>query len=137
MFSATTKEAGLETGYKTRTAFVLFDYSPSLGVQILANVLREAGHPTSILFARDRDFRRQVARFDPELVGFSLTSGLVQKGLAMAGWIKACFPKAKTVFGGPHPTFSPELVENEHVDFVARGEGEISMPALAQRIQED
>ncbi len=28
------------------------------------------------------------------------------------------------IFGGPHPTFFPELISNSYVDIICRGEGE-------------
>lgn len=115
-------------------AFILFDYSPSLGVGILAGLLRRAGHKTEIFFALDRDFSKKIDRFDPDLVGFSLSSGLVGKGLALASWSKARFPETKVVFGGPHPTFRTELVKEKNVDFLVRGEGEESILSLAEAI---
>ncbi|MCP4352762.1 MAG: B12-binding domain-containing radical SAM protein [Desulfobacterales bacterium] len=50
--------------------------------------------------------------------------------------VKRFHPECKIVLGGHHPTFMPEKVmECEAVDFVIRGEGEVSMPMLAEIVK--
>lgn len=53
----------------------------------------------------------------------------------MATEIKKIFP-AKIIFGGPHSTFFPEVVEEEPVDIICRGEGEFAVLDLANKIDE-
>ncbi|MBF0389729.1 MAG: B12-binding domain-containing radical SAM protein [Desulfamplus sp.] len=54
----------------------------------------------------------------------------------MACVVKKFFPECKIVMGGHHPTALPEeVMKCSHVDFILRGEGEISMPILAQRLK--
>ncbi len=50
--------------------------------------------------------------------------------------VKRFHPGCKIVLGGHHPTFMPEkAMECEAVDFVIRGEGEVSMPMLARVVK--
>ena len=39
-----------------------------------------------------------------------------------------------TVFGGPHPTFFPKLIEHPAVDVICRGEGEQAIVEMANKI---
>ena len=53
----------------------------------------------------------------------------------MAEVVKAYHPDCKIVLGGHHPTALPQSVmESSAVDFVLRGEGEVSMPLLAKTL---
>jgi hypothetical protein len=42
---------------------------------------------------------------------------------------------APTIFGGPHPTFLPDMVLEPGVDFVCRGEGEVALAELATKLE--
>ena len=41
-----------------------------------------------------------------------------------------------SVFGGPHPTFLPEMIDHEGVDACCLGEGDIAFPELVNRIEQ-
>ncbi|MBI9089933.1 MAG: B12-binding domain-containing radical SAM protein [Desulfobacterium sp.] len=69
----------------------------------------------------------------PFLVGISsLFTAYCDEALKTAEAIKQFWPECRVVMGGHHPTLFPEAVmECKAVDFVLRGEGEVSMPGLA------
>ncbi len=71
------------------------------------------------------------------LVGISsLFTPYAGYALRSAEAVKAFNPACKTVLGGHHPTALPEIVmENRAVDYIIRGEGEISMPLLAGAVK--
>ncbi len=70
------------------------------------------------------------------LVGISsLFTPYVQEAIRTAEVVKAYHPDCKIVLGGHHPTALPQSVmESSAVDFVLRGEGEVSMPLLAEKL---
>jgi anaerobic magnesium-protoporphyrin IX monomethyl ester cyclase len=72
------------------------------------------------------------------LVGISsLFTPYTQEAIQTAEAVKAYYPKCKIVMGGHHPTAMPQAVmESAAVDFVVRGEGEVSMPLLARALSE-
>ena len=72
------------------------------------------------------------------LIGISsLFTPYVQEAIQTAEVVKAYHPDCKIVLGGHHPTALPQSVmESTAVDFVLRGEGEVSMPLLAATIAE-
>ena len=71
------------------------------------------------------------------LVGISsLFTAYSDAALETARIVKKANPDCKTVLGGHHPTALPESVlVSADVDFVLRGEGEVSFPLLAKTIQ--
>jgi len=73
------------------------------------------------------------------LVGISsLFTPYADYALKAAESVKAFNPSCKTVIGGHHPTALPHSVmENRAVDYVLRGEGEVSMHLLARALREN
>jgi anaerobic magnesium-protoporphyrin IX monomethyl ester cyclase len=73
------------------------------------------------------------------LIGIScLFTPYADYALKTAETVKAFNPSCKTVIGGHHATALPHSVmENKAVDYVIRGEGEVSMPLLARTIKDN
>ncbi len=73
------------------------------------------------------------------LVGISsLFTAYSKEAMVTAETVKKFHPGCKIVMGGHHPTELPESVlKNRAVDFVLRGEGEISLPLLAEAVKEN
>jgi radical SAM superfamily enzyme YgiQ (UPF0313 family) len=72
------------------------------------------------------------------LVGISsLFTPYMQEALQTAETVKAWHPDCKIVIGGHHPSALPQSVmESATVDFVIRGEGEVSLHLLAEAISQ-
>ena len=70
----------------------------------------------------------------PFMVGISsLFTPYVDMALNMARMVKKFYPHCPLVVGGHHPTLFPrEVMACDSVDFVLGGEGEVSMPLLAE-----
>ena len=73
------------------------------------------------------------------LVGISsLFTPYAAEALKTAEIVRTCLPSCKIVIGGHHPTAMPQKVfDSPAVDFVIRGEGEISMVELARAIKNE
>ncbi|MBU3917592.1 cobalamin-dependent protein, partial [bacterium] len=73
------------------------------------------------------------------LIGISsLFTPYANEALKTAETIKRFHPHCKIVLGGHHPTAMPShVMECKAVDFVLRGEGEVSMPLLAEALKND
>jgi len=71
------------------------------------------------------------------LVGISsLFTAYSDQALQTAKTIKKWHPEAIVVIGGHHPTHFPrQVLMNSEIDFVIRGEGEYSLPALAKALK--
>lgn len=117
-----------------RIAFVQNLAYEYLGTMCLSAVLKSAGHEVEVfvLEGNERNLVRDIAGFGPDLAGFSVTTGNHHWAVRFAARLKAAF-KVTTVFGGPHPTFFPELILNPSVDVVCRGEGEHAVLELADK----
>jgi radical SAM superfamily enzyme YgiQ (UPF0313 family) len=82
---------------------------------------------------------QQVKAARPFLVGISsLFTAYAAEAIHTAEAIKAQHPECKIVMGGHHPTELPaQVMASPAVDFVLRGEGEVSMPLLAEALSNE
>lgn len=81
---------------------------------------------------------KEAAKSGAFLVGISsLFTPYADYALKTAESVKEFNPLCKTVVGGHHATALPNsAIENKAVDYVIRGEGEVSMPLLARALRE-
>ena len=105
------------------------------GLMILGALLRQAGHEVRLVGARTTPLAPVMDEFAPDLVGYSACTGLHRYLLRLNRWLKRHWDFV-SVFGGPHPTFFPEMIEEEGVDVVCRGEGEGAVLDMAKAIDE-
>jgi len=110
---------------------------PSLGLFYIASLLEDNGHSPKIVdlnievFNRD-GFVRMVKEEGFELIGITATTVQINSALFIAKTIKDAFPDKKIVMGGPHPNVMLEdVLAEDVVDYVVRGEGEFTMLELA------
>jgi anaerobic magnesium-protoporphyrin IX monomethyl ester cyclase len=119
-----------------RFAFVddVVRFSIPLGITGVAAMLRDGGHEVALFVLGKRPERalEGIREWEPDAVGFSALTGGHRRLLEFARNLKRRLP-VPVVFGGPHATFFPEIVELPYVDAVCRGEGEEAAREFADR----
>ena len=119
---------------------VLFvdEYLPQemLGIMWLSRALKDAGHETKALFIPDKDWLQKAKDYDPDVLCFSVTTGMHVYMADINRKLKEVVPSALSVFGGPHATFSPEYVQTDGIDAICRGEGEGALVELCDRLRD-
>lgn len=99
---------------------------------ILSAVLKSKGHSVDLFIGeKSRHFLKKIK--DADILAFSTMTGTQQWAIKVATEIKK-ERNVLTVFGGPHPTYFPEMIENPAVDVVCIGEGEYPMLDIADSI---
>jgi len=72
--------------------------------------------------------------FNPDIVGITALTPTYINAISIAKIVKQRNEDTKVIFGGIHPTILPlEVIQNEYVDFVIEGEGEISTRELIRQ----
>ena len=104
------------------------DFVDNFGITYLSAVAKQNGWNTHLTVFSPRAIDRVMADVRPELVCYSAMSSDADIYLRINRLIKAKH-NVVAIMGGPHATFFPEVVEDEHLDFICRGEGE---PAFAE-----
>ncbi len=111
------------------------DYEPQ-GIMSMSAVLKAAGHDVALTIAAQEDPMQFAKDYRPDLVGYSVMTGSQHYYFKLNRQIKAALAERPpfAMFGGPHPTFFPELIYEEGVDGVCIGEGEGAIVDLANAV---
>jgi anaerobic magnesium-protoporphyrin IX monomethyl ester cyclase len=101
----------------------------------IASPLQREGYQVRILDMRLEDYRNKAIG-NPVFVGITCMSGQqIHYGLEFARKVRAESPFCPIVWGGVHPTLLPEqTAASKSVDVVVRGEGELVVPELANKL---
>jgi radical SAM superfamily enzyme YgiQ (UPF0313 family) len=108
-------------------------YLEMFGVMSIAAVLKDKGHAVRVSLERGARLAEIARDFAPDVIGVSTVSMNAHANLRDADLLKQALPTVPIVFGGVHPTFFPEIIEQPCVDAVCRGEGEF---AFAEFVEE-
>lgn len=107
-----------------------------------AGGLVQAGYDVEIydamtLFATHADIEEKIRRCRPDFVGATAITATVNDAVAVLATAKRVSERIGTILGGVHPSFMwKEILEapGSPVDYVIRGEGETTGPALLDRL---
>ncbi|MBI4831366.1 MAG: cobalamin B12-binding domain-containing protein [Candidatus Lindowbacteria bacterium] len=127
-----------------------YDDVTSPSVRLLSSYVKSKGHKVKLLFLLMNEKAGQVAQFDRscsaaalnqivdqcrdcDLVGVSLMTNFFGKAVHVTRQLKESI-KAPVVWGGIHPTVSPEECL-EYADIVCVGEGEQAMVELISKME--
>ncbi len=112
-----------------------------IGLERVARAVEGAGHEVRLLdlqIFRREDYLREVSRFRPQAIGFSLNYlANVPEVLDLAKETKAILPEAFVFTGGHSGSFiAGEILAHSEgaIDAVIRGEGEVVTPELLAAI---
>lgn len=109
---------------------------PPLGIQVLAPVLRQAGHQVRLFDTchpqmQAMDVAQAAVRDRPDVIGLSFLSATTYPAVKrMARCVKAEAPNVAIIAGGPFATLNAERVLGDcaDIDCVGVGEGEDLLP---------
>jgi anaerobic magnesium-protoporphyrin IX monomethyl ester cyclase len=107
---------------------------PPLGLLYIAAYAEKEGHQVAV---RDLAIRRKQEDIDfkkYDVVGISTDTTRHRQALRLAGRAKAS--GCTVVMGGPHPGYvDEEILSTRRVDFIVRGEGEVTFAALVAALE--
>ena len=116
---------------------------PPLGLAYLASMVRDE-HDVRIVDSLAEnytyeDVERIIKKYDPDVVGITSTTSMIPDAYIVAKMAKRINENVKVVMGGPHVTFVPERTFEEcpYVDFIVRGEGEITFRELVDALEKN
>jgi radical SAM superfamily enzyme YgiQ (UPF0313 family) len=112
---------------------------PPLNLLSIASPLLAVGFRVSIIDAAIvPDFERALAReLDEALcLGISLLTGpMIRSAAKVARFARQRFPGLAVILGGWHPSLLPQqTLEADYVDVVVRGQGELTLLEIVQRL---
>lgn len=128
---------------QTYHPYTQFTHVHPLGIMMIAAAARHRGHEdVHILDMKVEDWSPEqcveaLEKLQPDVIGLSAMTYEAGCMHDLAKLIKQRLPKAKVVCGGPHPSVAADdVMKDEAVDFVIRGEGEWTFAELLDGIAE-
>ncbi|MDP2924177.1 MAG: radical SAM protein [Candidatus Omnitrophota bacterium] len=116
----------------------IFDKIPPIGLVSIGNILEQHGFSVKILdldiLHRNFHLYHAIKNLSPKIVGISGTSHSRFESFRIAKIAKQVSSSIHTVYGGCHATFTAKdtLSRIPNIDYIVRGEGEITFLELAQ-----
>lgn len=127
---------------RTSKPTISFQVTQPLGLMYIASYLRRRKrHDIRIIDMRvkqqvPQDIIGDILDYSPDIVGLSSLTYEAPVVHEIARNIKEFNEDCKLVVGGPYPTSSPERVlKDNNIDYVALGEGEVTMGELVQEVE--
>jgi anaerobic magnesium-protoporphyrin IX monomethyl ester cyclase len=110
----------------------------NVGFVYIAGSLRAAGYEVDYydamsLWHKWPEIEARIRAFNPDVVATTSFTASVADALELTALAKRINPQIVTVHGNVHATFCyEEMLQAEHetVDYIVRGEGEVTLPAL-------
>lgn len=115
--------------------FIIKDFIVEpLGIMYLSKVLKLAGHRVDVVKGDTENVEDKVKEFSPDIIAYSIMTGdhIFFRDLNLK--LKDKF-KFIAIFGGSHPTFFNEFINEKGVDIICLGEGEEAIVELADRLE--
>ena len=110
------------------------EYSQYPGVMSISSLLRQHGFHSVVVAAEFDAVQTLLQDGRPSILAYSTPTGYFRHYVTLNRQLKAAFPSIVSVFGGPHPTFFPEMIEEDGVDGICIGEGEYAMLDLVRNL---
>jgi len=105
-----------------------------MGIMSISAMAKRAGHQSFLLVENlEENFDGEVRRLNPDIIAFSVTTGYHNWACRIAKRIKT-FSTAKIILGGCHATFFPEVIDNDGIDIICRGEGDLVIVELLEEL---
>ncbi len=119
-----------------RVLFITKDFIiEPLGIMYLSAALKSRGHQTDIVKADLENVGKKVKDFSPDIIAYSVTTGEHKYFRDLNLKLKNKF-NFISLFGGSHPTFFNEFINEEGIDIICLGEGEEALVDLADRLSQ-
>jgi len=118
-----------------KIAFLQNLWHEYVGIVYMASLLKKHGHSCEVFIeGGEKDLIKSILKYNPDIIGFPCTTGSHQWGMSLAKKLKKKL-NFVCVFGGPHPTFFPEIINDPNVDIVSIGESEYAFLELVEALE--
>lgn len=117
--------------------FIQLRFESKMAVMGLSSLLNQHGYETEVIIIKGEPnyIDRIKNEIKPDIIGFSAASVDIKMLTAINRTLKKHY-KFLSIFGGPHPTFFPELIEEDpDIDAICIGEGEQALVELARQVE--
>lgn len=105
-----------------------------IGMMYLSAILKKHNHSTDMINTDLEDINKKMAEYKPDILSYYAMTGEHKYLIELNKKLKEKY-KFLSAFGGPHPTFFPEVINNDGIDIIGIGECEDAMVELADALE--
>lgn len=105
-----------------------------LGILYLSSVLKMNGHKVFLSDSSMESISQLMQEKNIGLFAISCMNTDYKYYLKLSQTVKEKFPQIPIIWGGPTPTFNPDIINEKAIDIICRGEGEVALLELANRL---
>lgn len=103
----------------------------------LSAFLKEKGFLVEVIVdSGEFDFINRINKINPSIIAFNCSTSELNWVLETSKKIKAD-SDIPVLVGGIHPTIEPDIIQNDNIDIICRGEGEQALAELLERIDQN
>ncbi|MFN0207696.1 MAG: B12-binding domain-containing radical SAM protein [Planctomycetota bacterium] len=106
-----------------------------IGIQWISRAAKSAGHQTKFVMTPDSNWIKKIKEFEPDVIGFMCTTGVHKHVMEMCKALKRNI-NFLSVFGGHHPTFVPEIINEPYINMIVKGEGEQAFQDILNNLRD-
>ena len=100
----------------------------------MAACLIQAGHECEVfVLPFENNVQQSLSTYSPDIIGAYCVTGNIYWAIDLTAEYKRDNPNTLFIVGGPHPTYHPDIINNEVVDAVCVGEGEEVIVEVADK----
>lgn len=116
---------------------------PSRAIPLLDAILRREGYSDIVqinpAFNKTKMITNEEIKrlIESDVVGLSSITRTTPQSYELARYIKDRNPNVKIIMGGTHVSMLPDEALNNHCDIIVRQEGDITLPEVVRRIQDN
>ena len=110
------------------------EYHQHPGIMSISAVLKQTGVEVKVVPAECEHIKSYLTDGTPTVLAFSTPTPYYGHYRELNQRLKVDFPHVFSVFGGPHPTFFPDMISEDGVDGICMGEGEHAMLELVTNL---
>ncbi len=100
------------------------EYIDPMGIMLLSALAKERGHTTDLAVLSEGNLEEKIRTSRPDIAAFSAKTGEHKYYIAANDVVKSIDKNIRTVIGGPHPTFFPDIIIKHPFDALCLGEGD-------------
>lgn len=111
-----------------------YDSNLPLGIAYIASYLREKGIKSNVIdqtFEGRATLERNLKKANPDILGLSTCTLKFLDSIEIAKLAKKINPNVIIIMGNAHPPILPEIIKNDCLDILVRGESEIIFLSLS------
>jgi len=106
-----------------------------VGISLISAMLNQQGFASRVIAADAKRIESKIDHDALTILAFSTPTVYAQTYIELSRKLKRK-GRIFSIFGGPHPTYFPDMIETGGVDAICRGEGEYPMVELVEALSQ-